>query len=234
MKQVEFLDRLSGELTRRHVADAAEILEEYRQHFTLKLADGYSEEEIAAKLGDPAMLAGQFAPEDGETVPGTGRGRRMMTAVGLGLADLLEFLVFTTLLALGLVLTAAAIAFAGTGVCLLTQWDMMGLIPTMPYAAAVLFGLALLALGVLAYTGCVWYGAYLRQSLLAFFRFHSNTWAAVNGGTVLPPVPSKPQLPAKRGRRLRRAAQIAVTALAVLLAGDIQFWHVWGWFGYGA
>ena len=57
MKKTEFLARLDQELQRRNVADAADILEEYAQHFDLKLADGYSEEEIAARIGDPAMLA---------------------------------------------------------------------------------------------------------------------------------------------------------------------------------
>ncbi len=58
MKKTEFLTRLNDELNRRNAADAADIVEEYAQHFDLKLADGYFEEEIAARLGDPAMLAG--------------------------------------------------------------------------------------------------------------------------------------------------------------------------------
>ena len=60
MTKNEFLSRLSGALASRGVADAADILEEYESHFVYKLADGYSEEEIAAKLGDPTQLAGQF------------------------------------------------------------------------------------------------------------------------------------------------------------------------------
>lgn len=57
----EFMTRLSAELRRNHVADAADIEEEYEQHFAFKLADGYSEEEIAAKLGAPEALAAQFS-----------------------------------------------------------------------------------------------------------------------------------------------------------------------------
>lgn len=60
MTKNEFLSRLSGALASRGVADTADILEEYESHFVCKLADGYSEEEIAAKLGDPTQLAGQF------------------------------------------------------------------------------------------------------------------------------------------------------------------------------
>ena len=54
MKKHEFLTALADELAKRRVPDAEEIVEEYRQHFDLKLADGYFEEEIAARLGSPA------------------------------------------------------------------------------------------------------------------------------------------------------------------------------------
>ena len=57
MTKNEFMTRLMNELHRRNVADAAEVAEEYEQHFAFKLADGYSEEEIAAKLGAPEELA---------------------------------------------------------------------------------------------------------------------------------------------------------------------------------
>ena len=67
MKKTEFLNKLREELKKRNVADAADILEEYEQHFDLKLADGFFEEEIAARLGDPAMLAAQF--DEAERAP---------------------------------------------------------------------------------------------------------------------------------------------------------------------
>lgn len=60
MTKHEFMTRLTNELHKRNVADAADIAEEYEQHFAFKLADGYSEEEIAAKLGAPEELAAQF------------------------------------------------------------------------------------------------------------------------------------------------------------------------------
>lgn len=57
MTKNEFMARLTSELQKRNVADAADVVEEYEQHFAFKLADGYAEEEIAARLGDPAALA---------------------------------------------------------------------------------------------------------------------------------------------------------------------------------
>ena len=46
MTKHEFMARLASELHKRNVADAADVTQEYEQHFAFKLADGYSEEEI--------------------------------------------------------------------------------------------------------------------------------------------------------------------------------------------
>ena len=66
MTRNEFVTQRTAELHKRNVA-AADVVEEYQQHFSFKLADGYSEEEIAARLGDPVALAAQLGePETGE------------------------------------------------------------------------------------------------------------------------------------------------------------------------
>lgn len=133
MTRNEFMTRLSAELRCNHVADAADIEEEYEQHFAFKLADGYSEEEIAAKLGA---------------------------------------LFFLLLAAWGLVMAAAAVAFAGTAVCLLAGWGMNGLLPPAPH----------------------WCGA--MTALLIFAVCFVLTYI-----------------------------------VCAVSAGDMQFWHTWGWFG---
>lgn len=116
MTRNEFMTRLSAELRRNHVADAVDIEEEYEQHFAFKLADGYSEEEIAAKLGA---------------------------------------LFFLLLAAWGLVMAAAAVAFAGTAVCLLAGWGMNGLLPPAPYWCAAMTALLIFAVCfVLTYIVC--------------------------------------------------------------------------------
>ncbi len=147
MTKREFMEKLTRELENRRVADAEDIIEEYRQHFEFKLADGYSQEEIAAKLGDPAALAAQFA-ESGEG-KSAGAGSRILVRVGLGFVNLLEGMIFLMLLAFGLVLTAATAAFSVSGVCLAVGSGMFEPVAPMPYGAALLLGLALLALSVL-------------------------------------------------------------------------------------
>lgn len=67
MTRSEFVTQLTAELHKRNVAAAADVVEEYQQHVSFKLADGYSEEEIAARLGDPVALAAQLGEaETGE------------------------------------------------------------------------------------------------------------------------------------------------------------------------
>ena len=72
MTKNEFLVSLQNELRKRHIPDWEDVVSEYEQHFAFKLADGYSEEEIAAKLGAPEELAQQFAPA-AQKKPGAGR-----------------------------------------------------------------------------------------------------------------------------------------------------------------
>ena len=43
MTKNEFMKTLTDELLKRNVADAADVAEEYEQHFAFKLADGYLE-----------------------------------------------------------------------------------------------------------------------------------------------------------------------------------------------
>lgn len=72
MTRNEFVTQLTAELHKRNVA--ADVVEEYQQHVSFKLADGYSEE-IAARLGDPVALAAQF----GEAEAGEKRHSAVLT-----------------------------------------------------------------------------------------------------------------------------------------------------------
>ena len=86
MTKNEYLNSLETALKKKGIADAEEILSEYQLHFAYKVADGYSEQEISAKLGDPAALAEQFAA-DVQTRAGGGKKAAVVT--GLIFIDLL-------------------------------------------------------------------------------------------------------------------------------------------------
>ena len=237
MTKHEFMTRLTNELHKRNVADAADIVEEYEQHFAFKLADGYSEEEIAVKLGAPEELAAQF----GETDATKGkRGSKPLVVAGLCFVDLFAGLFFALLAGFGLVLAAAAVAFAVVTVCLLGGLHLYGLIPTMPYWCGAILALSTAALAVLIAVGCIYYAAFLRQLVRSFGRFQHNTLAAASGEATLPGLGINPQFSAKTKRRLRSVALISLALFAAcfvlsyvvcaLSAGSFQFWHVWGWF----
>lgn len=99
MTRNEFVTQRTAELHKRNVA-AADVVEEYQQHFAFKLADGYSEEEIAARLGDPVAPAAQF----GEAEAGEKRHSAVLTQLWLVWADLF-FGAFAVLLSFGVVPT---------------------------------------------------------------------------------------------------------------------------------
>lgn len=96
----------------------------------MKLADGFFEEEIAARLGDPAMLAAQF--DEAERTPQKKSGGKPLTVIGLGFADVFAGLFFLLLAGLGIVLAAAALSFGVAAVCLLGGLNIHGLLPAMP------------------------------------------------------------------------------------------------------
>lgn len=241
MTKNEFLSKLSDELNKNKVADAADIVGEYEQHFAFKMADGFSEEEIAAKLGKPDALASQF--ETGGVLTRSGGGaRKITTIIGLFFLDLFAGGFFALLGAWGIIMAGVSVACGAVAVCLFGGLSIYSLIPPMPYWCAVIFGLASAALAVLSAVGCFWFAAFVRQLGRSFGRFHRNAVSAANGTPSLPPLAISPQLHPKTNRRIRSAALISLALFTVCFvlgaivsmfsAGALEFWHAWGWFGY--
>lgn len=238
MTKQEYLEKLSGELRRGGVPDAEEIVFEYEQHFSFKQADGYTEEQIAEKLGAPESIAMQFLAQQNEQKP-TG-GKKAFLRVWLALLGLLEALLDLVFAGIVVVFFAAGIAFAGVGAALIGHFQIAGLLPAMPYAGGLLLGVSLVALGVLFGLAGFYLAASLRQIVRASARWHKNAL----GGGLLPPLPWNAQFPPKTKRRLRRvltvsimvfgAAFVAGYAVLGLATHALGFWHALGWFGYVA
>jgi uncharacterized membrane protein len=239
MTKTEFLAKLARGLKKCGVEDTEEILAEYEEHFDFKLSDGFSQEEIAAKLGDPRELAAQFAGVKSGEKRG---GRSFLTGLGLAFTDLFAFCCFALLWAWELVMAAATVAFGVLSVCLLLGLNLRFLIPQMPYGCALLYGVSFAALTVLSGCGSCYLALWLRQLMRAFARFHHNAMAAASGRPVLAPLPTCPLLSGRIRRVLRRVVLLSLCAFAIfavlgmivsmLQAHALQFWHVWGWFGY--
>ena len=238
MKKNEFLSKLADELKKKNTNDTDDIISEYEQHFAFKMADGFSEEEIAAKLGDPVLLASQFE-DTGEYK--ISRGRKVTTVIGLALSTF-SGAFFCLLLAWGVIMAAFSICSAGIAVCLVGVINPLALIPHMPYLPGFVFGVSLAALSVLSATGCIYFAVFVRQLMRSYSRFHKNTIAAASGCAVLPSLGIYPQMPAKTNRRIRTVALYSIVLfttclvlgmiISMILSGSLEFWHAWGWFGY--
>ena len=247
MTKNEFLTRLADELSKNKVADAADIICEYEQHFAFKMADGFSEEEIAAKLGDPITHAAQF--ESNATTPSRTLShtpscgcRKITTVIGLCFADLFTGAFFALLMAWEVIMVVFSLVCAVIAVCLFGKFNIYSLIPPMPYWCGAILGLSLAALSVLVAIGSIYFVAFVRQLMRSYGRFHRNTIAAYFGKAVLPPLAIHPQLTPRTNRRLRSIALIALAIFAaffvlgmivsMISSGALEFWHAWGWFGY--
>lgn len=144
--------------------------------------------------------------------------------------DVLAALGMVVLAAWLVVMAAFTAVCAVAGICLIFGWNVAGLM--------------LLALCGLSAVGTVYYDAFLRQLCRAYGRQRSNALAAARNRAGLPALPLHPQLKKECRLRLRSASVVLVILFVLFLAacviasavsaGSLEFWHVWGWFGYGA
>ena len=234
MDRTTYMQEFERYLRAKHLPDIDMILEEYNEHFDFKLADGYSEEEIAARLGSPKDLSAQFTSE---TVPLKGAGR-VVIGIGLGFSDLVVSLATIPLFAWVVVLGAFAVVCAATGVFLITGLNIAALIPYMPYAGALLLGVACIALAVLAAVGTIYSNFYSVHLVKLYANWHRRVLAG--GGHTAPPMAKFPRLTPTNARKLRTITMAGlvifgvscVVGLVVLIvmAGFEAPWHHWGWF----
>lgn len=237
MNKQTFLNELSSLLKTRGVEEIDEIIADYDTHFTYKTADGYTEEEIAAKLGKPQEIAQQFGPVSEKRTSGTGG--RVLRVIGLAFTDVFVISFFllmgTWVLVLGV--TAVSSVFGGIGL-LVSRFILMDiiLVPVMPYAGAIFLGITIIALGVLFAVATVICWALTTQLIKSYKRWHKNT----NSDSKYPPLSMHPIPNAAARRKLRTVALIALVVFGVtfiigyivlsISAGALEFWHVWHWF----
>lgn len=238
MNKNKFLDELEESLGKNNVEEINDILAQYEEHFLRKIADGYSEEEIAVKLGNPAEIASQYESSIEKIKSGS---VKIPLAIGLGLADIFAYAFFAIAFAWTLVLAVTTVVFCFIGVCLITTPLFSfhtHIIPYMPYFPGILLGVALIALGVLFGVLTVYCFIFAIKLCKAFSRWQKNVW---NGKKNLP-YSIFPLLENKIRHKLRKVAIAALAVFGILFmiafitmalsAGNIEFWHVWGWFRY--
>lgn len=236
MTKQEYLTQLKNELVRQGVADAEEVVAEYEQHFAFKLADGFSEEEIAKKLGDPAAIASQFAGLPGEKK--RKGGKKAFLVLWLTFIGVFELMLYAAFFSFSIALVCGAVVPAALGVELIAGLNYFNILPPMPYSGAILFGITLISLSVMLVLFAIYCFAYLRQMIRASLRWRRNLMK----NEALPMLPMNPQFAPKTRRAMRSVLLWAVLIFALtFIAGyavlsiytnSLGFWHALGWFGY--
>lgn len=121
MTRAEFMGRLRRGLVGMPTAAAADIASDYESHFEDGAADGRSEAEVAAALGDPDRLARELRAEAGaqrwhqEKNPSAAAGA-VFAVLGLGAIDLLILLpIFMSVVGVlfGFFMAAVAVFISG-------------------------------------------------------------------------------------------------------------------------
>jgi len=249
MNKNDFLDSLANELKKRNIKEKDEIIEEYKEHFLYKEADGYTEEEICERLGNVYELAAQFdlnecSPKTSESTEKKkgSKAKKIFASAGFCFADIFILAFFALLAAWVLIMVGVSIASAALSVSLICNLNPFGVIPEIPYWCGAIIGVATAALSVLSADGAFYFAAFTKQIFRSFFRFQKNTIAKSCGAPVLPSVSVHPYFSAKNNRRIRNIASFsaAIFGAAFVLgficctvsAGGFEFWHIWGWFGY--
>jgi uncharacterized membrane protein len=238
MTKQDYLNELRAELNKNAVADAEDIVSEFEQHFLFKLADGFTEEAIASKLGAPAQIAAQFAG-----IPGGKKhrsGKKAFLVIWLTFIGVFELMLYAAFLSFTVALFCGSLVPAALGAELIAGVNLMNILPPMPYFAALVLGVMLLALAVMLFLFALYCFAYLRQMVRASLRWRKN----LMGGEALPLLPMSPQFSPKTRRAIRSTLLWAVLVFGItLMAGfailslythAFGFWHALGWFEYPA
>ena len=121
MNKDEYLKNLTKLIKKLPKEDREEILSDYEEHFIIGSENGRTEEEISMALGDPKTVAKQIKAEymvrKAEDKPSAGSIiRAIMAAAGLGIFNLLFFILPTvvlTMVILALFVLGGAMVFGG-------------------------------------------------------------------------------------------------------------------------
>ena len=183
MNKKEFLGRLSELIKDIPEEEKKDILFDYEEHFRIGLEKGRKEEEIAASLGDPKVIAKQsrascILREAEKTTSASNIMRAIFAAVGLGFFNLVIVLgpaigllgIFVGLFAASFAITVsgAAVLF-GTLLGPVFVWDVY-----IPFAAVVSIplGIGLTALGLLSIIGTFYLTKFFYKLSISYLKMN--------------------------------------------------------------
>jgi len=178
MTQDEFLSILHDRLRGLPPAEIEELMDDYASHFAEGMAEGRSEAEIAAALGDPARLARELRAEAGLRRWESARTPSNFFGAMIGFLALIavDFMFLLPLLG-ALALVALAIAFAMLALCIAGIALTMRMFHfdhglSLGYLARILSGVGLMGLGVGGGALLLMAVDYVVRLLARFARLH--------------------------------------------------------------
>ena len=236
MNKKQYLDALEKALRQNNVTDVEDVLADYQAHFTRKALDGYTEAEIAHRLGNSAEIAADFLPEaDTRRKADTVKGRGLIRAA-LCMADLFVLPFFLVLFLWAAALIAVSVGLLALGGYIALGLNVLSFIPVLPVAGGILTGVGIAALSVLLCAGSIWFLLLCAQMTRAYVRWHSNRWYTRHELAL----PVMPQITGKKRRNLRRTVVVLLILFVMVFAagyivmsvqvGTPEFWHYWHWF----
>lgn len=183
MNKKEFLGRLSELIKDIPEEEKKDILFDYEEHFRIGLEKGRKEEEIAASLGDPKVIAKQsrascILKKAEKTASVNNIMRAIFAAVGLGFFNLVIVL-GPAIGLIGILVALFAVAFAITisGVAVLFG-TLMGPVFAwniyIPFAAVVSIplGIGLTALGLLSIIGAFYLTKFFYKLSIGYLKMN--------------------------------------------------------------
>ena len=232
MNKNEFIIILRKELNKLNVKEIDEIIEDFEEHFEFKLEEGKTEAEIVKKMGDPQDIAKEYANQEEDYK----KRHNKTIIVGLGLIDIIMFLIFTFMWLSVLVIATFTISSLALAFCLITTINMGGLIPDMPYLSSLIFGLSSLGMVLLSAIGTIYLTLYLKQWVRVYLRWHKN----VLNNNIYPTLSMHPKLSKKTASTMKLLLMLGMIIfftmvtlgyiVSAILAQHFEFWHIWDWF----
>jgi len=177
MTRAEFLSILHDRLRGLPAPEIDELMDDYDSHFSEGLAEGRSEAEIAAALGDPARLARELRAEAGLRRWESARTPANFYAAMIGFLALIavDFMFLLPLLG-ALALAALVIGLAMLALCVAGLVLVMKLFSfhglSLGYLTRILSGVGLLGLGVGGGALLLMAVEYVVRLLARFARLH--------------------------------------------------------------
>ena len=221
---------MKRELNEKGVQGVDEILAEYEEHFSYKLEEGWTEEEIAKKLSSPSDIAEEYSAskENGKSAA-KGQGFNVFGVVAMSIP---VAAVYCLMVASVIVLAGFSLCTFALGICLIFNINVAGLIPAFPSYLPMLFlGIACLSMCVLSAIGTIYAFLYVGQWRKCYVRWCGNLC-----GGLKPSVSKHPKISKKANGVMKLIAMISlivfVAAFAIgyisacAYAGSFEPWHV--------